>query len=222
MALGDAQWRQGRLTDAAESYRRSLALREGMTDPHPMDLATCHKHLAIIALEVNDPEAALRELDSARDLLTAAYEPDHPDVADVDNHRGEALRRLGRAEEAHEALSSALRVRSRLGDHPDVVGTLIRLGALLRDTGQIQESYTTLTEARRMAAAAMGENHPYVADALCALADTLTVMGQDTEAAGVLTEAWRRYREAYGDAHALTRQTRDRLDGLGEAPGTPS
>ncbi|MET9832431.1 tetratricopeptide repeat protein [Streptomyces sp. NPDC006385] len=96
-------------------------------------------------------------------MLLPAYDEDHPDIGDVDDHLGEALRRLGRTEEARTALLHALRIRGRHGDHPDAVGTLIRLGRLHRDTGGLEQSYERLRHARRMAAAVMGPDHPYVA-----------------------------------------------------------
>ncbi|QIJ62018.1 FxSxx-COOH system tetratricopeptide repeat protein [Streptomyces sp. JB150] len=218
MVLGDAQWRRGDLDAARDCYRRALAVREATPGTRPVDLATAHKHLALIALDRGEPRRAHDDLVRARALLTAAHDEDHPAVADVDNHLGEALRRLGRTEEAHTALRHALAVRGPLGDHPDVVGTLIRLGRLHRDTGALEESYACLTEARRMAAAAMGAEHPYVADAECDLAATLAARGERERATAVLGDAVRRYERAYGPGHPVTADARARLAALGGPP----
>jgi tetratricopeptide (TPR) repeat protein len=218
MVLGDAQWRRGDLGAARDCYRRALAVREATPGTRPIDLATAHKHLALIALDRDDPRPAHDALVRARTLLTAAHDEDHPAIADVDNHLGEALRRLGRHEEAHTALVHALAVRRPLGDHPDVVGTLIRLGRLHRDTGALEKSYDCLTEARRMAATTMGDEHPYVADAECDLAGTLAARGERDRATALLGDAVRRYERAYGPGHPLTAQARARLAALGEPP----
>ncbi|MGN9762805.1 tetratricopeptide repeat protein [Streptomyces sp. SD31] len=190
--------------------------------PRPADLATAHKHLAIIALEQDDPASAREHLERARALLLPAYDEDHPDIGDVDNHLGEALRRLGLTEEARTALLHALRIRGRHGDHPDAVGTLIRLGRLHRDTGELEQSYERLTQARRMAAAVMGPDHPYVADAERDLAETLIVDGRTAEAIDTLTEALRRYEGAYGAGHSLSAGVRARLGQMDPGSRDPS
>jgi tetratricopeptide (TPR) repeat protein len=212
MVLGDVHWRSDALDAAQDCYLTALTLRERLHDSRPGELATGHKHLAIIALERDVPEEAAGHLVQARTLLTSVYEEDHPDVADVDNHLGDALRRLGRTDEARVALEHALKVRSRLGDHPDGVGTLIGLGRLDRDTDELTRSAEHLEEARRMASAAMGPNHPYVANAEHELAETLFTQGHADQAIALQTAAVRRYEEAYGHDHTQSRRARSRLE----------
>ncbi|MFF4115456.1 FxSxx-COOH system tetratricopeptide repeat protein [Streptomyces sp. NPDC001714] len=214
MVLGDVHWRSGALGAAWDCYHRALTLREQVDGSRPGDLATSLKHLAIIALERDAPEEALEDLDRARALLISVNEEDHPDVADVDNHRGEALRRIARTHAAKEALEHALRVRSRLGDHPDVVGTLINLGRLDRDTDDLEQSAERLEKARRMAAAVMGPDHPYVADAERELAETLFAQGDRDRAVAIQSVAVNRYEAAYGHDHTLARQARSRLNAM--------
>ncbi|MEU9153287.1 tetratricopeptide repeat protein [Streptomyces sp. NPDC048417] len=211
MVLGDAHWRRGALDAANDCYTRALALRERDPATGPADLAGARKHLALIALDREEPQQAHDHLVRARALLTETYDTEHPAVADVDNHFGESLRRLGRTDEAHAALRRALKVREPLGDHPDVVGTLIRLGRLHRDTGAPGESYDVLDEARRMAEAAMGPDHPYVADAEADLAETLHAQDDRDGAVDLLRAAVRRYEAAYGADHVLTVRARTRL-----------
>jgi tetratricopeptide (TPR) repeat protein len=218
MVLGDAQRRRGDLDAARDCYRRALTVREGTEGTRPIDLATAHKHLALIALDQDEPSRAHDRLVQARALLTAAHDETHPAVADVDNHLGETLRRLDRLGEAHTALRHALAVRGPLGDHPDVVGTLIRLGRLHRDAGALEESCESLVEARRMAAAAMGVEHPYVADAECDLAETLVAQGDRERGVEMLGAAVACYERAYGPGHPLTAAARERLDALTVPP----
>jgi len=123
--FGFAQMQQRRWAEAAESYRRALALRPELVDAH-------------LLLTVTLGHQQLR--DEAVAAARAAVErlPAH---ATLWNSLGIALRESGRLDEAIEAW------RTALARDPREVPTLNNLGNALKDIGQIAEAIDCLRRA---------------------------------------------------------------------------
>jgi tetratricopeptide (TPR) repeat protein len=214
LTYGDALWRLGRLEEARAAYRDALAMRQN-TSADPLDLAACHKHLGIVSAELDDLVTAERELLSARELLIQDGDEGNLEVADVDNHLADVLRRTGRAGEARDLLTRVIDIRDRLvGPHPDLAGSLQRYGAALAALGDYSGAIDALQRAQTMFAERMGPDHPYVAEASVVYADALNGAGRPDEAVHIIERALSIYRTAYGDEHRVTKKTRVLLDGL--------
>jgi tetratricopeptide (TPR) repeat protein len=217
--LGDALWRLGRLEEARASYREALRLRQGSAGATPADTASCHKHIGIVSIELNDYQTAEEELLRARELLSAAYEEDNLDLVDVDLHRGDLLCRSGRPGEARIILERVVQVRERiLGKHPDLAGALVKYSVALTALGEYPEAIKKLQRASVMFAACSGTGHPYVADAEFRLAETLRKDDRLARARTAAKQAFEIYRAAYGSDHPSTIQAQTLLRELSRDP----
>jgi tetratricopeptide (TPR) repeat protein len=217
--LGDALWRLGRLEEARDSYREALRLRQGSAGATPADTASCHKHIGIVSIELNDYQTAEEELLRARELLSAAYEEDNLDLVDVDLHRGDLLCRSGRPGDARIILERVVRVRERiLGKHPDLAGALVKYSVALTALGEYPEAIKKLQRASVMFAECSGPGHPYVADAEFRLAETLRKDDRLARARAAAKQAFEIYGAAYGSDHPSTIQSQTLLRELGQEP----
>jgi tetratricopeptide (TPR) repeat protein len=207
--LADALWRQDRLHEARDMFRMALETRQLLGDTiTPIDLASPHKHIGIVSVELGELDVAQEHLQEAN-LLLQHYDNDHPDVIDVEGHLAEVLRRNGRLDEARTLMEHVLEVRERqLGDHPDVAGSLVKHGAIFRDLKDFQKSVKILERAVRMFASRMGQRHHYVADAKLALAESLRLGEQIFRARIEASDALAIFEITYGPDHSSTRRAR--------------
>ena len=213
-ALGDALWRLGRLDDARGAYQEALRIR-GSTTADPVDLASCHKHIGIVSAELGDLGLAEHEFREARSLLSQVYDDEDLDMADVNNHLADVLRRTGHAAEARPLLERVLLVRERvLDEHPDVAGSLVKYGATLSSLGDNAGAMSALERACQMFAKRMGTSHPYVAEAKLALAEALRAAGQRGPAQASAREALDINMAAFGPMHRQTINAQQLLDDL--------
>jgi tetratricopeptide (TPR) repeat protein len=217
--LGDALWRLGRPVDARASYLEALSIRHGSIASSPADLASCHKHIGIISIELGDNGTAEEELRNARDLLRGVFDEDSLDVMDVDLHLGDVLCRTNRPEEAVAILRHVVRVREEtLGDHPDLAGALVKLGVALTALRNYPEAISMLRRASAMFAERSRGNPRYVADAELALAETFRDAGELKAARTAGDRSLAIYKEMLGTDHQSTVQAQAFLEELQGAP----
>ena len=145
--LGDALWRLGRRDEALDAYREGLRIRQSLSEVNPVDIASCHKHIGIILIELGRYSEAEKALNTAREVLMWVYRnADNLDVIDVDLHLGEALSKLGRPLQARSILKHVVEVRERiLPDHPDLAGALVKYGVCLNMLGESKRRSRSLS-----------------------------------------------------------------------------
>jgi tetratricopeptide (TPR) repeat protein len=217
--LGDALWRHGRLEEARRAYREALRIRQSFAGANPADVAGCHKHIGIVAIELGEYRNAEEELLKARQLLSKFYDDDNLDIVDVELHRGEAVSKAGRPEEAKDILERVVEVRERrLRDHPDLAGALVKYAAVLDALGEYPKAIATLRRASKMFAQCSGPDHTYVGYAELALAGTLRNAGQRERARAAAKRALEIYIAAHGPRHHSAIQAQTLLDQLDEDP----
>ncbi len=119
----------GRLPEAEGIYRQIIAAAPAFADAWQL--------LGALALQVGQPQTALELIDQAISLTPA----DAPCLADYQVNRGEALRGLGRRDEAVAALRGAIAV------NPDHVAGHNNLGIVLNDLGRYAEAVVVFERA---------------------------------------------------------------------------
>lgn len=119
----------GRLAEAEGIYRQIIAAAP--------DFADAWQLLGALALQVGQPQPALELIDKAISLTPAGSAC----LADYQVNRGEALRSLGRRDEAIAALRAAIAI------NPDHVAGHNNLGIVLHDLGRHREAVTVLERA---------------------------------------------------------------------------
>lgn len=159
--------------------------------------------LRAVARDAARVEAALA---AARQALAEAVEP--REELRLHGYVGNALRLLGRHEEAVAAQRRALALAERLGDGRAVAVTRIRLGEALRCADELEAAETELRAA--LAETRRAPRLGLVDFALQHLGKTLLDAGRADEAQPLLAEALA-LREAKGDA-ALVDSTRLALE----------
>ncbi|GAB2723127.1 tetratricopeptide repeat protein [Kitasatospora kifunensis] len=148
--------------------------------------------------EAGDYEAALALAKAAAETAQRLQGPDHPDTLAARHQAGDALRRLGRIQEAEDLLRTVLTDRERvLGpDHPDTLLTSAALAIPLFLLSRYPESLAYLQRAIVGQQHALGEEHP---ETLRSRALILEILAQ----AGELEEFLRTGPETVADCERL-------------------
>lgn len=134
--------RQGRFDDAAALYRRALAGYRRLFGESSRKVGEMHLNLGLLELRRERPAAALPDLEQAITILGDTLGSDHPTTAYPIAAAADALRDLGRYDEAESRYREALKIQERLlrPDHPDLVETLEGYAVLLDRTGRSSEA----------------------------------------------------------------------------------
>jgi tetratricopeptide (TPR) repeat protein len=142
-SLGSLRYDQDRLTEAGQLYHRQLEMAKA-SGIDPWNLGTAHIRVAGLALTIGDYDVAIEHYQRALDCSAAL--PEANVVSDVSawTFLSEALRRLGRLEEAREAAleglnlarrylptQTSLQVKSLLQLAATVMGADVRLSTTL-------------------------------------------------------------------------------------------
>mmetsp|Transcript_34833 Transcript_34833/g.98753 ORF Transcript_34833/g.98753 Transcript_34833/m.98753 type:complete len:1374 (-) Transcript_34833:424-4545(-) len=139
---------------------------------------------AWVLVEQGRYQAALEELDCAREILKAICKPGHKDLATEMTVRSMALSGRGNFNDAKEVLQDALRLRVTLfGDkHPETAEVQCLLGSLLAELGDYEAAQHLQNTALSTRTMALGEDHPAVASSRLRLAQVQSQLGQWVEA----------------------------------------
>jgi serine/threonine-protein kinase len=196
IGLGIIEQDLGRPADAEDSYRKGIALFEGLVHDHPGvadyrgDLAAAWNNLADLQRKLGRPAEAMTSWERALAAFRVLAR-DHPDA----NRYREALARathnlatvqaeVGRHAEALVSYRRAAELREALvRDHPDrplhrygLAGTYSNLGNLLRNAGQPSEARHAYEQAIAMKERLV-RDHPDVAEYRNSLAISLAALG---------------------------------------------
>ncbi|MFO0930563.1 MAG: tetratricopeptide repeat protein [Gemmataceae bacterium] len=179
-----ADWRRGRLEQAAEAVRTATALlARTRGEDHP-DYATCCQFLSRICLH----QARIDEAESLADKVLAVR---RARLGERHHRYGGALENLalirtlqGRADEATALARQGLEItRQALGErHPFVADGLAALAYALQAAGHPDEAEVQAREALAVCEAALGADHPHLANCHRDLAEAVAAQHRTDEA----------------------------------------
>jgi len=134
--LGNTAVRRGRLDEAEDWYRKSLAIKEQLGD-RPSMAGTYHQ-LGIAAQEGGRLDEAE---DWYRKALTITEQlGDRPSMAGTYHQLGVTAHLRGRLDEAEDWHRKSLAIKEQLGDLPRLAMTYHELGMTARDGGRLDEA----------------------------------------------------------------------------------
>ena len=149
----------GRLEEAEESYRQTIALKSGFAEAH-FNLGNTLQKLG----RLEEAEASCRQAITLK-----------PDFAEAHNNLGATLQQLDRLEEAEASYRQAIALK------PDYAEAHSNLGLTLQALGRLEEAEASYTQAIAF--------KPDYAVALSNLGATLTALGRLEEAEASLKQA---------------------------------
>ena len=204
----------GVLYDAG-AYDEALALAEQALAIHrahhaePADLATSLGAVEVLYL-VKGEDARAEPV--AREALAASIASNgevHPVTAGLYVDLGDALRHLGRYDDAEPFYRKALEVRRTLypRDNADVAHSLNHLARLVHQKGDPAAAVPIYREALAMRRRLYPDGHGEVAASLGGLAKALVDLDRVDEALPLMREAYEMMRRLYGDDHPYTSAT---------------
>ena len=121
--------KQGRVLEALEDSRLSVAAKEKALGPDQPDVGLSLCNLAVYLDELGELSAAVEEGGRALEIVERGFGPDHPRTALVLSNYSEYLARSGRWDEASAAAARALAIFEREAD-PDGMFAFVSLTAL--------------------------------------------------------------------------------------------
>ncbi|MCB9565103.1 MAG: serine/threonine protein kinase [Kofleriaceae bacterium] len=194
------------------AYDEALALAEHALATYrargvgPADLATALGAVEVLYLVRGDD--ALAE-PVAREAVAASIAGNgevHPMTAALDVDLGDALRHLGRYDDAEPFYREALEVRRTLypGDNADVAHSLNHLARLVQQKGDPAAAEPLYREGLAMRRRLYPDGEAEVAASLGGLAKDLVALDRVDEALPLMREAYEMMRRLYGDDHPYT------------------
>jgi tetratricopeptide (TPR) repeat protein len=165
--------------ELATTFARA-ALEEAEALDDPCLIATCCYRLAQTYLFLNDFDACLPLLARGRDLVEE-HDCERRLLMDLEGVTGQALARLGRADEAIEHLYRARDIADTIGRTLKLDNILWALGSCERHRGNLAEAETLLEDA--IARAEQLGHQMTVARALVSLGDVVRLQGRLDDAA---------------------------------------
>ena len=201
--LGNALYRQSKLTGAEATHREALALRTKLLGNRHPQVAASLNNLANTLREqgrLAEAEAMLREaLVLRRELLGS----NHQETAETIDNLGGVLSLQEKFQEAETMQREALALTKRLlgNEHPDVALSLNNLADTLTAEGKLDEAEATIREALAMRRKLLGEEHPDVAFSLFNLANVLLRQDKLGDAEAAHREALAMRRKLLGNDH---------------------
>lgn len=145
--------REQRWDEAADLFRRSLAILETMSD-HKVDIArgTVQQHLGDMAKAQGDLAAAQAYYQSSADMFRAELGATHPRYAAALNSLAIVLQDLGLLKEAEKLFKQVVRIYERsTSDHPAVLAVpLYNLSMFMMEQRRMDEAEPLLERAVKL------------------------------------------------------------------------
>jgi eukaryotic-like serine/threonine-protein kinase len=178
----------------------ALALRLQVLGPMHLDVARAWKTLAQADYIDGDLARARRDLENARQVMSALLGSEHPSLAGVYSNLGVVAHAQGDQEGARAYDERALAIgEAALGpDHADVAVFLNNLASLALEAGDAARARALLTRVLAIRLRALGPDHSYVGSARLNLASALDLAGEPEAALRECSEALRIFAVAPG------------------------
>jgi tetratricopeptide (TPR) repeat protein len=194
--LGASQYELAKYRDAADTFRKALALR----GEDPVLLSWLGNTLHELA-EWTEAEALTRR---ALEIDEKSFGPEHPKVAIRLNNLAQLFEATNRLAEAEPLMRRVVAIfENSLGeDHPSVAFALNNLAQLLQDTNRLAEAEPLMRRALAIDEKSYGQEHPKVATALNNLAQLLQATNRLSEAEPLMRRVVAILESSLGEAHA--------------------
>ena len=201
--LGNALYRQSKLTEAESTHCEALALRRKLFGNRHPQVAASLNNLANTLREqgrLAEAEAMFREaLVLRREFLGT----NHEETAQTVDNLGTILSLQDKFQEAETMQREGLALDKRLlgNDHPEVAVALNNLADTLTAEGKLDEAEARSREALAMRRKLLGGEHPDVAFSLFNLANVLLRQDKLADAEAAHREALAMRRKLLGNDH---------------------
>jgi tetratricopeptide (TPR) repeat protein len=206
----------GKLAEATEAARESLALRRASLDRTHVDVAESLDDLGAMLMASGDTAGAEPLMRESLAIRRARLPAGDPKLAVGLNNLGYLLWRKGSLADAEAMYREALSIdRRALGDeHPEIPLKMLNLAVLLRDRGRSAEAEVLATQSLAIRRRILGPRHPVISNTLDVLAGALEDRGENSQAEAHMREALSIARDAYGDVHRETVRLQNNLGWL--------
>ena len=189
-ALGRMAQRLAAFDDAEALVREAFEIRERSFGPSNLETALSMRSLGRLQIARGEPVPAAEVLARALRLHRERAEETHTDVASVANDLAEALRELGRLDEAEALAKEALGLRRAADERSLAVAeSLELLGRIARDRDEVENAGARFEEALALRRAIVGTGHVLVLQSACDLAAVLATKGDEIRSRALFDEA---------------------------------
>lgn len=181
----------GKLAKARNCFEKAVLAEESATDPNFGALATYLNNLAMVLIEMREPQLAHERLSRALRLDNKTFGERHPSVARDLANLGHCCRELRQLEDAERYYRDALAMveRTEGDDSPHAAALLNHLGVILLDNGKA-------AAARSCMERALGLNHELFGAESNEVVRNLTNLGRALDELGAHTQAFSSYEQA--------------------------
>ncbi len=183
-SIGTVLSRQGKQSEALESFERGQVILERTVGPRHPDLAIMLNNVGAVLQAQGKHTEALQNLRRALEIFEEALGAGHPMVASSLNNIGNALKREGSLSEALVHHRRALTIKQEVfgPGHPNVALSLNNIGNVLKLQGEPSEALEHYRRALSILSEALGPEHPAVAASQTNIGLVLQEQGQFSEA----------------------------------------
>ena len=213
---GHYLYERGRYTEAEPLYQRALAIREHVSGPTHLDVATSLHDLAELYYEQGKYPEAETLYQRALAIREQALGSQHPDFAKTLNRLGDLYRAQANYVQSEQFYQRALAIREQVlgSSHPDVARTLDDLAILYSDQGKYQQAEPLYQRALTIREQAFGPLHPDVAETLNDLAFLYYEQKKYAQAEPLYQRALATREQILGPHHPDVAATLNNLAGL--------
>jgi len=182
--FGRAWHKLGRLAKARNCFEKAVLAEESASEPNFGALATYLNNLAMVLIEMREPQLAHERLSRALRLDNKTFGERHPAVARDLANLGHCCRELRELEDAERYYRDALAMveRTEGDDSPHAAALLNHLGVILLDNGKAAPARSCLERALTLNQALFGPESNEVVRNLTNLGRALDEMGAHTQA----------------------------------------
>lgn len=212
--LGEVLERQGRYTDAEQSFRKALELQRQALGSAHADIARTLQDMAKVIDESGNLNAAIPVMREALEMqrrLNGSL-PD-PGLAEAINNLGIILYEAGGYDAAEKLYLEAIAMKHRLlGDkHPEIAMTLGNLARVLQNKGDLAGAEARFREALAMQRQTLGDVHPDVANTLNNIAFVQYDRGDKQAAVATERESLHLYQQLFTGDHPEIARIENRI-----------
>ncbi len=192
-------------SERAHRIYRELVDRGDFTLFHA-DVLLADKDLAVNQRKAGAYPAALKTAEDAYGRYTTAFEPDHPARLAAGIGLGNALRAVGRLDDAVSRLERTVsRYSGALGpDHPFTHGSQLNLALVRRQAGETAEAHRLLEGALAGLLESLGADHHFTLTCVTNLATTTSDLGDQSAALALGQDTLVRFGQLLGPDHPHT------------------
>ncbi len=183
----------GRLAKARNCFEKAVLAEESAAEPHLGTLATYLNNLAMVLIEMREPQLAHERLSRALRLDNKTFGDRHPSVARDLANLGHTCRELRELDDAERYYRDALAMieRTEGEDSPHAAALLNHLGIILLDNAKPAPARSCLERALTLNRQHYGEESNEVVR-------NLTNLGRALDEVGAHSQALASYEEAIG------------------------